>query len=431
MPIWPGLAKVLIRTGIAQQIPSIQRVMGDGLPYLKYYNRRILGSPNVELKATQAMLDGIGEDVIDLTSGAPVFRYRRPIPAPSDMGYPPVAGILPLREAIAEKLERDNGVSVDPEHQILVCNGVSQAIGLVLDTFVEPRGRIAVLDPSFFLYRLAAQNREMRVVHIPTRLKDGYVTLRDGDLKKALRKSTILFVNSPCNPTGGILSESTMDRITYWCRRYDVLLFADEVYERFVYDGRHCSIASLPEARNRTITANSFSKSYGMAGSRVGYVAGPRHLIQPMIVSYLASAPFVSTASQQEALRVLQGGQSWFSAELELLRNRRDRIASHLSAVGVDYEFPHGAFFFWVNVRRFGTDGASFATRLLEEQRVLVMRGESCGPSGRDHVRISFAGEDSQIREGMIRLGCHIAERYGGSPGNAHLWPAPAILRAA
>src|SRR5690606_11203482 len=116
-------------------------------------------------------------------------------------------------------------------------------ISLMLDTFVERRGSVAVFDPTFFIYRLAAQNREIRVRQIPTRVEEGRTQFRETDLRKAIRGATVLFVNTPSNPTGGLLDESTLDRVAYWCRRHDVLIFADEVYERFVYEGRHVSIA--------------------------------------------------------------------------------------------------------------------------------------------------------------------------------------------
>jgi aspartate/methionine/tyrosine aminotransferase len=282
-----------------------------------------------------------------------------------------------------------------------------------LDTFVERKGRIAILDPSFFLYRLAAQNREMQVRRIPTWLEDGYVCFQEKDLRKALRGSAVLFVNSPCNPTGGILDEESLARIAYWCRRLDMLVFADEVYERFLYAGRHVSLASFADAAPRTITANSFSKSYGMAGARVGYVAGPQHLIQPMVVTLLSTAPFVSAAAQYEALRALTTSQNWFQVELDKLRTRRDWISSRLKRYGLDFSLPRGAFFFWIRVGGLGMDGASFSQLLLEEEQTLVMRGDTCGDSGREYVRISFAGSVDLIEEGINRLGNLLAKHFG------------------
>lgn len=414
MPIWPGLAKVLIRTGLAQRIPSIQRVMGDGLPYLRYYNRRILASPNVELQATQAMLSAARPGTVDLTLGAPYLEVNwDPLDVPALHEYPPLTGIDELKEALAERLSETRGLDYDPKHQILVCNGVSQAIGLMLDTFVEPGGAVAVFDPSFFIYRLAAQNREIRVRQIPTWFEDGYTCFHEQKLKRALRGTSVLFVNSPNNPTGSILSEDSLDRIAYWCQRYDVLIFADEVYERFIYDGTHQSIAACRQAQARTIIANSFSKTYGMAGARVGYLAGPRYMVQPMVVTYLSTAPFVSLASQHWALAALQQKSNWFPQLLHRFRNRRDRVSELLSRLKLAHAWPRGAFFFWVDVHSLGYRGVTFADQLLQEQGVLVMPGESCGKSGHRHIRISFAGRDDLLEDGLTRLVRFCADHFG------------------
>lgn len=414
MPIWVGVAKALIRTGIAKHIPSIQRLMGDGLPYLKYYNRRILGSPNVELRQTQILLDHAKEDVIDLSLGAPTIPWNFE-PPPHEQSrsnsYPPVGGLRELRDAIARKLHLENGIHVDPEHQVLVCNGVSQGIGLTLDTFVDPGERVVVFDPSFFVYRMAAQNRGARVIAVPTWLESGETTFSDRELGKALRGAKVIFLNSPANPTGGILTPEALERIAWWCDKRDVLIFSDEVYERFLYSGTHISIASLPRMAERTITANSFSKSHGMAGGRVGFLAGPRYLIQPMIVSCLATAPFVSAPAQRMALAALNHAHELFEPTRAEYRSRRDFASAQLKRAGLDHEVPAGAFYIWAPITSCGIPASEVALRLLAEQKVLIMPGDSCGKTGKDFIRISYTGSRTQLAEGMRR----IAQFFGES----------------
>lgn len=408
MPIWVPIAKALINAGMAQKIPSIQRLMGEGLPFLKYYSKRILGSPNVELKATQAMLNDMPEDVVDLSLGAPDFEpglfTNIALDESAVSGYPPVSGLMSLRKAIAKKLSIDNQVEVDPEHQILVCNGVSQGIGLMLDTFVDWGDRVVVFDPSFFIYRLAAQNRGARIVHVPSWIDGGRTRFEEDALRRALRKAKVLFVNSPANPTGGILSEDDLERIAYWCERHDVLIFSDEVYERFQYAGAHGSIARFPKAKERTITANGFSKSHGMAALRVGYLAGARYLIQPMIVSFLSTAPFVSVGAQQMALSAIERPPEDFQPIRAKYLARRNAVTSALTAAGLVHDLPAGAFYFWVPVRVFGVSGDEFARRLLAEEHVKIMPGTSAGPSGTEFVRISYAGDGQRLGEGLRRL---------------------------
>jgi aspartate/methionine/tyrosine aminotransferase len=421
MPIPVGLAKLLIKTGIAAHIPSIRALMGDGLAYLKYYNDRILGSPNVELRAAQTRLDELPFDAIDLSVGAPQCDERvvaAITASPPPSGYPPVCGLRLLRHAIAKKLLCDNRVCVDPEHEVLVCNGVSQGIALALDTFVDRGDRVVVFDPCFFMYRLTAQNRGARLVEVATWLEAGHTVFRERDLARALRGAKLLFINSPANPTGGVLAPDTLERIAWWCKQFDVLIFSDEVYERFVYSGAHTSIAGFPIARPRTITANGFSKSHGLAAFRVGYVAGPRYLIQPMLVSKLATTPFVALASQQIALAALsQPPSDWEPTRQEYL-GRRGLTAQRLARARLSYEMPAGAFYFWVPVRQVGYTGERFAATLLKDAGVIVMSGRLCGRSGRDHIRISFAGERSALEVGLDRVETFVAGRCISPPNS-------------
>lgn len=408
MPIWTGVAKALIRTGVAGRIPAIRQLMGEGLPFLKYYNGRILGSPNVELRATQALLDAATGDVIDLSVGAPEvdpqIDPRAAIGERVASGYPAVAGLPELRSAIADKLQSENGIHVDPQWEVLVTNGVSQGIGLMLDTFVDRGEKVAILDPGFFVYRLAAMNRGCKVHLLPTETAGGKMCIADRDLERGLRRAKVLFLNTPNNPTGGIAERDVLERIAYWCKRRDVLVFSDEVYERFVYRGEHVSIGSLPGMADRTITANSFSKTHALASFRAGYLAGPRYLIQPTIVSFLATAPFVSTASQRMALAALARPTTRLDAMIDRFRRRRRLVADTLRRLGLPADEPPGAFYFWTPIGSLGCTAAEFSSRLLAEQRVVVMPGDSYGIDGTRHIRISYALAETQLIEGLRRL---------------------------
>lgn len=419
MPIWVGVAKAIIRSGLAGRVPAIRRMMGDGLPFLKYYNGRILGSPNVELRATQALLDEAAPDVIDLSVGAPeVDADLNPQAAIGERvasGYPAVAGLPELRAAVAKKLETENGVHADPKWEVLITNGVSQGIGLMLDTFVDRREKVAIFDPGFFVYRLAAMNRGCKVALIPTSVEGGMVRVSERDLRRGLRGAKVLFLNTPNNPTGGIVDRELLDRIAYWTRRYDVLVFSDEVYERFIYEGEHVSIGSLPGMSQRTITANSFSKSYALASFRAGYLVGSRHLVQPAIVSFLATAPFVSTASQRMALAAFARPQSHFAAMLERYRRRRRLVANALSRMGLPFEQPRGAYYFWSPVDSLGLSATELVARLLVDERVLLMPGNAYGRDGKRFVRISYSVDEMKLLEGLRRLERLVVRLTGGT----------------
>jgi aspartate/methionine/tyrosine aminotransferase len=419
MPIPAAVAKWGIRLGIVQHLPNVRRLMGDGVSFLRFYSSRTLEAPNVQLRATQEILNAAqSPDVIDLSVGAPdldisLRQAAEEIGGAVD-GYPPLAGLPELRQGIARRCAERNGLDFDADSQVLVCNGASQGIGLFLDTFVDPGERVATFDPSYYMYRLAAQHRRARITPIATRLEDGFTQVEDAELRRVLRWARVLFVNSPCNPTGGVFPRSMLERIAWWCKRYDVLIFSDEVYDRFVYGVDQASIASFADARDRTVTANSFSKSHGMAAYRVGYVAGARHLVRPMLVGCLASTPFVSVPAQRLALMALaQPADLWSSVAREYVA-RRDRAAGALSTAGVSFDLPRGAFYLWISIDSFASNASDFARELLAEHRVLVMPGDTLGKRGGRFVRVSYAGATPLLDKGIDRLTKFLAAKRSG-----------------
>lgn len=414
MPIPTSIARAMIRLGVAQMLPSIRNLLGPGVDFLRYFNHRILASPNVELKATRTLLAGGGPGVIDLSLGAPEADAELMALLPSlslsanESGYPPLMGLRCLRDALATKLLRENHVEADPSDEILVCNGVSQAISLTLDSFVDWGDKVALFDPFFLVYRVAVMNRGAKVATIPTLVDEGWVRFQERDLCRALRGARLVIVNSPSNPTGGMFSAEMLERIAYWCKRYDVLILSDEVYEKFHYlNAPPVSIGSLPAAQNRTVTANSFSKTYAMAAYRVGYLTSCRHLMGPLVVSFLSGTPFVPVVSQRLALAAMHlPAQRHETVRQRFLRRRR-LVAHLLARAGIPFSMPGGAFYFWIRNRLGAGKGPSageFAARLLADANVRVMPGESSSNLGADFIRLSFAGEEPYLEEGVERL---------------------------
>lgn len=411
MPIWVPAARLLIRAGIAARLPSIRALLGDGVRFLPHYSGRILASPNVELQATQALLDQRPGDLVDLSLAAPPESEARPLSPVERMegGYPPLLGWIRLRRRIAQFLDEESRIDADPHREILISNGVSQAVGLALDAFVDPGDRVVLFDPSFFIYRQAAENRRARVVFVSTELDDGRTLFEERELARKLRGAKMLFVNSPANPTGGVLDPESLERIAYWCKRRRVLIFSDEVYGRFQYEGDRLSIGALPAARDLAITAGSFSKSHGLAGARVGWIAAQRYLLGPMTVTALLTAPFVSSRSQELALAALDEPAGEREILLARYRRRRALAAAGLARAGLVAGLPAGAFFFWAPLGSLAESGIEFARRLLETESVRIMPGDAFGPSGRDHVRISFASDARSIENGCRRLAAFVA----------------------
>lgn len=405
MPIWPPLARVLIRAGLAGRLPAVRALLGEGVAYLPYFSDRILASPNEELKAAREWLGPSPDGVVDLTIGAPTIDL--PIATRHDDidedGYPPLGGFPTLRRRIAERINEIHRVDFDSRDEIHVTNGVSQAIGLALDTFVNPGDGVAMFDPSYFMYRLAAQHRRARIRDIPSWMEEGETRFHERELRRALRRARLIFVNSPANPTGGVLSRESLERIAWHAKRAGALIFSDEVYEAF-HGGEPLSIAAIADARGRTIVANSFSKSHGLSGHRVGYIAANRHLLGPMTVTCLASCPFVTVASQRLALSALDLPTGFLRLVERRFHSRRVQVVAALTRAGYTFDRPSGAFFVWIDAAPFAYDGMEAARRLLSQAGVRVWPGALSGPSGRTRIRLSFAGEESRLAEGIERL---------------------------
>jgi aminotransferase len=408
MPIPLPIIKFLIRTGIAQRIPAVKALVPEP-SYLRFYSDRILMAPNEPVRDMNGYLSRATPDCIDLSIGAPFEDGLKPELPPAEelfagSGYPPSVGLLELRHAVAAKLARDNGVEVDGGDEVSILNGVSQAIHVVFDTFVNPGDKIVVVDPTFLVYPLAAQYHRARVAWVASRLENGRTKLDERRLESAMRGAKLVVVNSPSNPTGGVLEPESLERILGLASRYDVLVLSDEVYERFQYDGEHVSIASLPGARERTITVNSFSKSHAMAGCRIGYMAAIRYLMRPMAVHQFIATPFAPIASQRLAIAALAESPTKSRPVLDAYDARRQWMHRELCSMGLPCGLPAGAFYFWVPVDQFGVTSLEFAHGLLASQKVLLMPGENFGPSGPRHIRISYAASQAKLEEGCRRL---------------------------
>ena len=408
MPIPLPIIKFFIRTGIAQRIPAVRALVPEP-SYLRYYSDRILMAPNEPIRDINNYLSRATPDCVDLSLGAPFEDSLKPEVVPCDelfagSGYPPALGLMELREAVASKLAHENGIVVDRADEVAITNGVSQAIHVVFDTFVNPGDKVVLADPAFLVYSLTAQYHRARVAWVPSWLENGYTRLDMPRLSRAMRGAKLVVLNTPCNPTGGVLEAETIERVLWLARKHDVLILSDEVYERFLYDAWHVSIGGLPGARDRTMTVNSFSKSHAMAGCRVGYLAANRYLMRPMMVHQFIATPFVSVASQRLALRALREPVTRSRHVLDEYDARRYWLHRELCEMGLPCDRPAGAFYFWIPIRQFGVSSLEFANGLLASQAVLVMPGESFGPSGPDHIRLSYAATQSRLEEGCRRL---------------------------
>jgi aspartate/methionine/tyrosine aminotransferase len=250
-------------------------------------------------------------------------------------------------------------------------------------------------------------------------MDNGHTRFRLDHLARALRGAQMIVVNSPGNPTGGVIAPEDLEQIAWWANRRDVLVYSDEVFERYQYEGRSVSLGTWPILRRRTLTAGSISKGHALASARVGWLTGYRHLIRPCALTAALQSPFVPTVCQQMALTALRQGEEAFQPIRAEFDSRRRYTFERLQALGLNPAWPTGAFFFWVRVQDQGWSGRDFAIQLLRNKNVLVTPGDPFGPSGKDYIRLSYAAEDGRLREGLSR----IAEFIRGEK--------PTILKAA
>jgi aspartate/methionine/tyrosine aminotransferase len=413
------LAKLLIRGGIAGWLPSVRRLVDGGADYLHYYSDGVLRAPVGDVQAIAGLLEQHAGDVIDLALGAPRFDLTpsgsTKLPA-DQRDWPPPGGLPELRNAVADKLRADHGQMYDALDEVLITSGATGALHVALATFVNRGDAVVLFDPCSPLFSLAIRHQGGRIRWLTTWMEQGRTCFRLAELAKLLRGARLLVLNVPANPTGGILAPDDLEQIAWWAKRRDVLIYSDEVFERYLYDGEPATIATLPAARNRTLTAGSVSKGHALASARVGWLAGCRHLIRPCSLMAAMQTPFVPTLCQQIALTALRQDEKFFEPVRGGFESRRRFVFERLDALELRPSWPAGAYFYWLPVWQLNYSGRGFAGRLLGEQKVLVTPGDLFGPSGKGYVRLSYAVEDGRLREGLRRIALFLDGKVEAAP---------------
>jgi len=307
--------------------------------------------------------------------------------------YTPSAGIPELRQAIAEKLARDNGLQVDPDRGVVVTVGAKESVFMCLYGLLDPGDEILVPTPIWPDYLDTTKVVAAVPVEVPLRPERGY-RLDAGDLEAAITPRTrALVVHSPQNPTGAVSDEATLRAVAEVSVRRDLIVISDEIYEKLIYDGApHTSIATLPGMFERTVTINGFSKAYSMTGWRLGYVAGPSALIAPLLKVHQCTTTCANSFAQWGGVAAYRGDQTSVADMVREFDRRRRLVIEMLRGMsGVDLIEPHGAFYAFPDVRRLGMSDIDLAEYLLREAHVATVPGSTFGQSGTGHLRISYA----------------------------------------
>ncbi|MFM9368774.1 pyridoxal phosphate-dependent aminotransferase [Streptomyces sp. Da 82-17] len=381
----------------------------------------------VGASATYAVFDRVAElraqgvDVLDLGGGEPDFDTPEHI-VDAAVGalhdgfthYTPSRGVPELLRAVADKLAKDNGVLVDPASDIVVTPSAKHALYAALLTVLDPGDELLVPTPSWVSYTAMARLIGARPVQVALDGANGFRITRELLERHVSPRTKALLVNSPNNPTGRALTREEARAVSQFAAEHDVLLVADEIYEKILYDGaEHLSLASLPSCADRTITVNGFSKGYAMTGWRLGYAAGPTDLMAELLKVAQHTVGCAGSFVQRAGVAALTGPQEPVQEMTRAYAARRDLVVDGLNSLaGVTCSPPDGAFYAFADIT--GTDfpdATAFTQWLLDETAVALMPGPAFGPGGEGHVRLSFATSPRILREALGRMGRVLGSR--------------------
>ncbi|HVE15251.1 MAG TPA: aminotransferase class I/II-fold pyridoxal phosphate-dependent enzyme [Chthoniobacterales bacterium] len=335
-------------------------------------------------------------------------------------GYTSNLGLPRLRRAIADTVQKATGVRYDPNSEILVSVGVSEAIDIALRAILNPGDEVLYHEPCYVSYNPSVALAFGVARAISTRAEDEFA-LRADALEAAIGPRTkAVMLNFPTNPTGGVMDRAQIEAIADVCIRHNLTVLTDEIYSELTYDGReHFSIVSVPGMKERTIYLHGLSKAYAMTGFRVGYACGPNAVIEAMMKIHQYSILCTSIMSQDAATEALERGEP---AMLRMRREyelRRNYIVSSLNDMGLETFMPRGAFYVFPKITSTGLTSHEFSMNLLREKRVAVVPGTAFGKSGEGHVRCSYATGLDQIKVAMERIAEFVEETRQGRTRSA------------
>jgi aminotransferase len=320
-------------------------------------------------------------------------------------------GTIELRRALARHLERLYGVAYDPEREILVTVGASEALAASLAAIVDPGDEVVLGEPSYVAYVPAVVFAGGTPVHVATSPDDGW-QLDPAAVEAAITPRTkALFLGYPCNPTGAVLDPGTIRALADIAERHDLLVVSDEIYDRLVYGGhRHEAFSAMPGMRERTILLGGFSKAYAMTGWRVGYACAPADLLEGVVKIHQYAIMSAPTVAQDAALLALTSAEADVARMVDEYDRRRRMFVDGLNRLGLPTVEPRGAFYAFPRIAGTGLTSAEFSERLLFEHKVAVVPGDAFGPSGEGYVRASLATSYGDLEEALRRIGRFLSE---------------------
>jgi aminotransferase len=360
------------------------------------------------------------KDVISLGIGEPDFTTPRPILEAGlrslqngETHYTSNHGKFELRQGITNNLKRLYGVQYDPVEEMVVTVGVSEALYLTMTAILDPGDEVIIPTPCFVAYQAEVIMAGGVPVEIPTRMEDNF-QVDPARIRAALTPQTkAIFIGYPSNPTGAVASREIITEIARIAEENDLILISDEIYDRLVYTLQHVCVPALGESiKRRTVLLGGFSKDYAMTGWRIGYAAGPADLIKGMVRIHQYTIMSAPTMAQDAAIEALANGEDSVREMLAEYNRRRRLLVDGLNRLGLKTFEPLGAFYAFPNISASGMDDETFCQRLLEEEHVAVVPGNSFGPGGEGFARACYATAYEKIEEALQRME-KFMNRYG------------------
>lgn len=357
------------------------------------------------------------DDVISLGVGEPDFSTpwnisEAAIQSLEDglTNYTSNKGLGELRDTLAEFLETRHDLTYDPDDELLITTGVSEALDLAMRALINPGDEVLIPSPCYVSYVPTARMAGASVKAIPTSPETGFRLTPDCLAKASGEDAKILCLNYPSNPTGVSYTEAELEGLAEVIVDRDLLVVSDEIYGQLTFNHDHTPMPTVPELRERTILLDGFSKAYAMTGFRVGFAAGPSNLIKTMTKIHQYTMLCAPTPSQFAAIEALINGERSVKNMRQEYEKRRDLVVHRFRKMGLSCVEPEGSFYAFPSIEATGLPAQKFCKRLLNAKKVATVPGDAFGEAGQGHIRISFATDREDLQEALDRIEAFLDE---------------------
>ena len=313
-------------------------------------------------------------------------------------------GLLELRSGICDYYRRRFDVSYNPEDNVIVTVGGSEAIDIVLRTIVRPGDEVILPTPAYVAYAAIIEMAGAKVVEVNLSEEDEFKLTPDALSGAISEKTKAVILNFPGNPTGGIMDYEDYKKIVPLIKESGIYAVTDEIYAELTYEGKHCSIAAFDEIKDKVIVINGFSKAYSMTGYRIGYILAHKELIEMINKIHQYTIMCAPTSSQYAAIEAVKNGDNDIEEMFISFKQRRNYIVNELNRIGLRTHMPKGAFYVFPSIKCTGLSSEAFCEKLLDEQNLALVPGNAFGDAGEGYVRISYAYSMEEIKQAISEL---------------------------